>query len=380
MSIPVVPPDTVVDLCLLVFAASLHVKQCRSLGYGALGVMHTTDLSVAGVGRGLAKARGKSSKHCIKQIDRLLSNGKLSLAVAFAGWVPWVIGQRSRIVVALDWTEHAHDDQATIALYLITCHGRATPLVWKTVSKSTLKGHRNEYEDELLHLFHRVLPPGTAVVLLADRGFGDTALYALLRHLGFDFVIRFRGRITVRTADGRQGQAKAFLAPDGHAVRYDEVLLTCEKDLVAGLVTVHESGMKEAWFLATSLRDSAQEIVKLYGRRFTIEETFRDVKDLHFGLGLSSTHIGDPGRRDRLLLLAAIADVILTVLGRSGELVGLDLHLRANTVKTRRTHSLFRQGREYLQGAVCGLGGKLRRVFLKLLKLLPLQVETYAWI
>jgi hypothetical protein len=30
----------------------------------------------------------------------------------------------------------------------------------------------------------------------------------------------------------------------------------------------------------------------LYARRFTIEETFRDLKDNHFGMGLSATHIG----------------------------------------------------------------------------------------
>ena len=39
----------------------------------------------------------------------------------------------------------------------------------------------------------------------------------------------------------------------------------------------------------------------------TNSATFRDQKDLRFGLGMSATHIGDPARRDRLLLLTAIA-------------------------------------------------------------------------
>ena len=99
--------------------------------------------------------------------------------------------------------------------------------------------------------------------------------------------------------------------------------------------------MKEAWCLATSLVDRpASEIVKLYGRRFSIEETFRDTKDLHFGMGLRATHIRDATRRDRLLLLVAMAHALL---GAASEASGLDRHLRANTVK-RRTHSLFRQG------------------------------------
>jgi len=34
--------------------------------------------------------------------------------------------------------------------------------------------------------------------------------------------------------------------------------------------------------------------VRLYGRRFTIEEAFGDLKVLRYGLGLSATHIGHP--------------------------------------------------------------------------------------
>src|SRR5262249_2603966 len=92
--------------------------------------------------------------------------------------------------------------------------------------------------------------------------------------------------------------------------------------------------------------ESARAIVKYYGKRFTIEESFRDGKDLHFGMGLSWTHISECMRRDRLLLLSALATVLLTILGAAGEQVGLDRWLKVNTVK-RRTHSLFRQGQMY---------------------------------
>ncbi len=53
--------------------------------------------------------------------------------------------------------------------------------------------------------------------------------------------------------------------------------------------------------------------------------------------------IGDPERRDRLLLLNAFAMVLLTMLGAAGESLGMDRLLKSNTAK-RRTHSLFRQG------------------------------------
>jgi hypothetical protein len=83
--------------------------------------------------------------------------------------------------------------------------------------------------------------------------------------------------------------------------------------------------------------------VNHYGKRWTIEPSFRDTKDLRFGMGLGATHIGEPTRRDRLLLINAFAMVLLTMLGAAGESLGMDRLLKSNTAKTR-THSLFRQG------------------------------------
>jgi len=78
-------------------------------------------------------------------------------------------------------------------------------------------------------------------------------------------------------------------------------------------------------------------------REWNIEPGFRDAKDLRFGMGMSALRISDPQRRDRLLLLNALAVVLLTLLGAAGESLGLDRLLKSNTSK-RRTHSLFRQG------------------------------------
>jgi hypothetical protein len=60
-------------------------------------------------------------------------------------------------------------------------------------------------------------------------------------------------------------------------------------------------------------------------------------------MGLSATHIGSNGRRDRLLFLGALAYALLVLLGAAGERCELDRTLKANTTK-RRTLSLFKQG------------------------------------
>lgn len=361
------------------FGDKLHDKRCRSVAYGVLGVIYGDELTVAGVGRGLARARGKSPKHCIKQVDRLLSNEDVSMDIFFAGWVPWLIGDRDSVVAALDWTEHAHDSQSTVALYLITRHGRATPMIWKTVDSGSLKDNRNRYEDELLAAFTHDIPPDLKVTILADRGFGDVAFYDLLEDLGFDYVVRFRSCIEVRLRNGTVFTAADLVAPNGRAKSYPNVELTAQRRKTPALVTVRADRMKDAWCLATSLKKPAQQVVELYGRRFTIEETFRDTKDAHFGLGLSKTHIGNPMRRDRLLMLAAMAHALLTLLGRAGESMGLDRQLRANTVK-RRTHSLFRQGREYIKARMRGCFESLHQALLSLLQQQQFSIDRYAWI
>jgi hypothetical protein len=340
-----ITPKSVLKLVDRTFGDDLHAKTVLSLAMGAVGVLHAAALGIHAIGRGLAAAKGLNSKHATKQADRLLSNGKVHMWKLFGPWVRFVIGPRKDLVVALDWTEFDADDQATICLYLITRHGRATPLVWHTVYKSTLEGKRNGYEDEVLECLKDALAEEVRILILADRGFGDQKRYEHLKGLGFDFAIRFRQDILVTSEFGDQRPAIDWLHPSGRAKMLKDMAVTADCYILPAVVLVHDKRMKEPWCIATSRADlNAAEVVKLYGKRFTIEETFRDTKDVHFGMGLKATHIGDSSRRDRLLLLGAIAHALLTLLGAAGEKAGLDRLLKANTSKKRQL-SLYNQGR-----------------------------------
>ncbi len=247
-------------------------------------------------------------------------------------------------IVAMDWTDFDADGQTTLALNKITSHGRATPLLWLTVMKDDLKNKRNAYEDACLKRLSEVLPDGVRVTILADRGFGDTKLFSYLGTLGFDYVIRFRGNTHVTAITGERRAAADWVGKGGRAVKLSGAALTASEHPVGAVVCVHAKDMKEPWCLATSLGDAtAREIVGAYAKRWTIEPSFRDVKDLRFGMGMSFLRISRPDRRDRLLLVNAFAVHLLTMLGTAGEEIGMDRHLKSNTSKTR-THSLFRQG------------------------------------
>ncbi len=176
-----------------VLGRDLHAKRVASLCDATLGVLHSASLAVCAIGQGLAAARGLNPKHATKQADRLLSNSKINVNDILARWVPHIVGARSSIVVALDWTDFDSDNQATIMLSLITDHGRATPLLWLTVDKRTLKDNRSLYEHRVLVRLAELLPADIKVCVVADRGFGDQKLYRMLNRmvtgeLCFDYV------------------------------------------------------------------------------------------------------------------------------------------------------------------------------------------------
>lgn len=326
------------------FGQEMHAARVQSLANGVVGVLMAAMLSIAAIGAAYAKLKGIKAKSGIKQIDRLLSNGGVDVEAIQKDWVKFVVGVRKQIVVAMDWTEFDDDDHSTLCAYLVTNHGRATPLVWQTVVKSELAGKRTEIEHAMVERLHGWLDPDIEAELLADRGFGDQKLYELLGLYGWDFTIRFRGNIRVENADGEVRSASAWVLPTGRALMLRNARVTQDRAEVPAVVVVHAKRMKEPWCLVTSRKDAtASQVVKKYGRRFSIEETFRDTKDLRFGMGLKATHIGKPERRDRMLLLVAMAHALLTLLGAASEATGMDAYLKANTVK-RRTHSLFRQG------------------------------------
>ena len=326
------------------YGPDLHAKRVDSLAGATLGVMAGASLAVSMIGQALAQARGLVTKHAVKQVDRLMSNAGIDVWDSFARWVPQQVGAQPDILVAMDWTDFDHDGQSTLVLSLVTSHGRAAPLIWLSVWKDEIATRRNDYEDACLRRLAETLPAGRRVTILADRGFGDQKLFAFLAELGLGYVIRFRGNIRVANADGETKPAAEWVGKEGRARKLRTARVTAQGRQVGAVICVHAKGMKEPWCLAASDPDAtAAVLINHYAKRWTIEPGFRDTKDLRFGMGLSSTRVGEPMRRDRLLLVSAFAMALLTLLGATGESLGMDRQLKSNTSKTR-SHSLFRQG------------------------------------
>jgi hypothetical protein len=376
-------PQTITRAVTAMFAGTdLHAKQIESITHTVLGALTSPSAGVSAVGRAAATVRHKDAKHGIKQVDRFLSNRKIDDLDVVRQQVAFVVGNRSRIVLTFDWTEYGLHGQNRLAINLVTRHGRATPLLCKTIPSAQLKGQMSHQEVGLLGVLKSLLPASVKqVIILADRGFGDVDLYDNIVELKFDFVIRFRGVITVTAPDGRSAPASDWVPLGGRPRRILNARLTGQRYEVGAFVAIKQINMKDPWLLATSLSWLPKRVVELYGRRFTCEEHFRDEKDPRFGLGSRLARVRDAARRDRLCIILGLAAALLTLLGAAGEQLGLDRRLRANTVK-RRTHSLFRQGREYLRQILAGAHrfADLLRDFYRLLRRQPFTRATFGQI
>ena len=86
------------------FEGDVHAKRVQSMANATVGVLTSASLGVHAIGQGLAHACDLMPKHAVKQVDRLLSNQGIEVWDYFAYWVPYVVGSRTTIVVALDWT------------------------------------------------------------------------------------------------------------------------------------------------------------------------------------------------------------------------------------------------------------------------------------
>ena len=326
------------------FGDEVHAARIRSLSYGVLGVLSAGELGVRAIGRGLASARGLVDKHAIKQVDRLLRCEALAIWVVATFWVPAVIGTADEVFINLDWTDADAEDHTTLMASLQTHHGRSIPLLWKTHIKSQLLGNRAAHEDELLVRLHEVVPDGVAVTIVADRGFADQLLYRMIAEMGWNYIIRFKKNILVQNEAGERKAASAWVGVGGRMRVVRNARVTGDGTAVGSVVVVQDKDMQDLWCLATGdAQMKGSEVKMRYGRRFSCEETFRDLKNPRLGMGLSDCAVTVPARRDMLLLLAVIAQYLLTLLGEAGERAGLDRLLKADTSKTR-TLSLLRQG------------------------------------
>lgn len=300
----------VVNCC----AGSLRLSQAKTLASLVAGALGVQRVSLSAIGRQMAG----SVKHQIKRCWRFIANPRVETADAMRGIIARLVKKRKKpLMVALDWVD-IRGFQTLMASAVLK--GRATPLCWASTRGHVYEGHksRNAFEESLLLVLRTMIPESIQVIILADRGFGRCALAAFCRRHHFDYLIRIGPKVKVKLK-GFEGKLLDYPVCKGVATVLKDVAYRSDGAVTQNIVVLWKRHLPphrdECWFLMTSLRGDATGLCRLYGRRMTIEQLFRDLKSKRNGWSLRDTQLTTPDRLDRLLLILAIAYLLLCGLG-----------------------------------------------------------------
>jgi DDE family transposase len=297
-------------------SSGLRASQSKTLAALVTAALTIGRVSLAQIGRRLA---GTSAKHGIKRCWRFTANSRVHVSDAMAGVIAYLFRgrhwKRKPVIVALDWVEVRSFHTLVLAAVL---DGRAVPLLWSSYPEWVLHKSQNNLEEGLLRLLRTMLPPKVRVIVLADRGFGRTEMGRLCQELGFDYVIRIRPDVWVRTP-GFQGKLLDYPVKRGicrvlNCLEYRK-RHPIEQRVVVRWKSKLPKRRDECWFLMSNLSGSACQLSELYGRRMAIEEFFRDGKSRRNGFALRNTQIKHPARFDRLVLILVLIYILLVALG-----------------------------------------------------------------
>lgn len=263
-------------------------------------------------------------------------------------WVKWVWERCDlpRAVLLVDETKLG--EWIGVLVVSLAFEGRAIPLMWRAYIANSQADYPSAGQVQtiamLLAKVLEALPEDARPIVEADRGIGNSSkMMRAVSRLGLSLVFRIKQSSIIHTRRGGKHRLSA-LAKVGETWSGSGWLFDKAEDRV--WMHVHilwEVGQKEPWCLATNeraLRASG------YAVRMWQEESFRDLKS--GGWQWEASHIHDPQRAERLILVLALAYAwCLTqgILARSSEPA-----LRQQVITGAQSgFSLFRDGLRFIK-------------------------------
>jgi hypothetical protein len=198
-----------------------------------------------------------------------------------------------------------------MALVISVLHqGRALPLCWQVVAAK--KGHLpQELHCQLVRQARALLGTKREIIFLGDGEFDGTLLLATLQEAGWHYVCR-TAKNTCLYEDGVEFCFEALHVCPGDFVEIEAIGFTRARYEGVTAVATWEAGYAAPLYLVTNL-ECGQEALAYYRKRFTIETFFSDQKSR--GFHLADSHLSDPVRLSRLMIVTCLAYLWLVCLG-----------------------------------------------------------------
>ena len=282
-----------------------------------------------------------------RRTERFVANDRISLEEFQRLWIAAILQKwlspRAEVLLILDETSGHKDKFRRMQLSLAYC-GRAIPLTWRC-TQGKPQGMR--MPQMVLEMLKEVLPhlPGECTVtFLADRGLAWPEVLEEIQSWDWNYVVRLQGSTRTIDEDGAELSARQRVTKPGDTWTGKVDAFKKHGWIEGNLTAMWAIECEEPWLLFGPGEGGFARVGD-YAKRMWIEEEFRDDKSQ--GLDWQSSHITDPERAERLLILVALATVLAVSLGAWGHQTN-----QRETIDPRKGHwrySLFQLGRLLLQ-------------------------------
>src|SRR5512144_2102972 len=243
-------------------------------------------------------------------LRRLLKNPLLDSPVVMEPFAQAALEESARngqtVMLSMDQTDLS--GRFAVLMVALQAGDRSLPLTWQVEAGAANIGFAGQ--QVLLERVAAWLPPGTTVLLLADRFYPSAELLAWLQQHGWQYRLRLKGNLTVDTGfcETTTGELAA-----GVTERYLPDVRLFHRGVPTNLGILQEAGHEAPWIIAMDCQPT-QAAVRDYGTRWVIEPTFADFKSR--GFQLEDTHLQDPDRLDRLILIMTLTMYWCVQVGR----------------------------------------------------------------
>jgi len=260
-----------------------------------------------------------------RRCQRWLSNARIDVETLYGSLIHWALqhwqDSGQALHLALDttmlWNRYC------VVVVSIVAHGRAIPLVWRTLEHPSASISA-EISIAMLQKADRILAGYGPIILLADRGFPSAELLSWFNEQPqWTYVMRLCSDTWIQGAGAPMGcEVRRLRLPRGHFRGFQNVSIWSGASFKANLALAYPTGLPvdEPWYLISNAAPTL-DLVWSYAQRFCCEQLFRDQKSGLFQLECSG--LRDPERIDRLLLVVAIAVLASSLQGYALSLEGL---------------------------------------------------------
>jgi len=344
---------------------TLDPRITKSLFSAANSLIHGSPLTLTAMGRNAAILNEETEKSGIKRVDRLLGNKNLhNKRHLYYQLMARLFVTKNQPLIHVDWST-VYNYNFVMLRAAISIKGRAIT-VYEEVHPEEKHTNHQVHKDFIANL-KKALPEGTQPIICTDAGF-KIPWFKEIEAQGWFWLARTRGTVKCKV----KGQENWCYVSKCHqlslsiASELKELRLSKSHDFECRGVlfrgksmhrhNVNRKGVttkcnnnkkqaksaKEPWFLVSNLPREIfkpTQLVNLYKRRMSIEESFRDCKNEYYGLGLSRSLSRSTERLQVILLLSMMVQFYLYCVGKSAEMAGYHRDFQANTVVDRRVLS-----------------------------------------